>query len=147
MKILRFTFLQFLLIFAILSACAQNSGDKIVGNYYAKLSRNEAKVKAFKYQDGYRLQIYWLKNNINEDGSKKMDKNNPDKGKRSTLLENAVLVEKVIYKDGIWQGGKIYDPSSGRTYKVELKLKNNKELEVKGILGIFHKCMYWERIK
>lgn len=139
--------LQLLLVFAILPACAQGNGDRIVGNYYAKLSRNEAKVKAFKFQDGYRLQIYWLKNNKNEDGTQKLDLKNPNKGRRSTPLENAILVDKVVYKDGIWQGGKIYDPSSGKTYKVELQLKNNNQLEVKGILGIFHKCMYWDRVK
>ena len=134
-----------LMLFMPLGIFAQQ--DNIIGTYYAKLSRNDAKVKAFKYKDGYRLQICWLKNTKNADGSTKTDQKNPDATKRSTPMDRVVLVDKVTYKDGIWQGGRVYDPTSGKTYKVELRLKTAKQLEVKGILGIFHKCMYWDKIE
>ena len=74
-----------------------------------------------------------------------IDIKNPNKSKRSVPMQNVVLVDKVTYKDGCWQGGRIYDPTSGKSYKVELRLNNN-DLEVKGMLGIFHRTMHWKRL-
>jgi uncharacterized protein (DUF2147 family) len=45
------------------------------------------------------------------------------------------ILENLSYKNGTWEGGKIYDPESGKTYSCELKLKNKEILEVKGYLG------------
>jgi uncharacterized protein (DUF2147 family) len=125
---------------------AQGGADRIVGTYLAKLSRNDAKVKAFKYQGGYRMQICWLKETKHPDGTLKVDAKNPDASKRSTPMSQVVLVDKVTYEDGIWQNGRIYDPTSGKTYKVELSL-DGKTLQVKGKLGPFSKSMYWTKIE
>ena len=127
--------------------CAQSAADKIIGVYSASLSRNDAKIKAFQYKDGYRMQIFWLKTTKNPDGSLKTDQKNPDVSKRQIPMSEVVLVDKVSYEDGLWKNGQIYDPSSGKTYKVELKLKDAKTLEVKGKLGPFYKCMYWTKEK
>ena len=127
--------------------CAQSAADKIIGVYSASLSRNDAKIKAFKYKDGYRMQIFWLKTTKNPDGSLKTDQKNPDVSNRQIPRSEVVLVDKVSYEDGLWKNGQIYDPSSGKTYKVELKLKDAKTLEVKGKLGPFYKCMYWTKEK
>ena len=133
-------------LFCIVSMYGQADADRIVGTYLAKLSRNDAKVKAFKYKDGYRLQIIWLKETKNPDGSLKVDKNNPDEKMRTTPMTQVVLIDKVSYVNGKWQNGRIYDPTSGKSYKVELKLDGN-SLEVKGKLGPFSKNMYWTKIQ
>lgn len=62
-----------------LVAAAQADADRIIGNYMSKLSDNDAKAKVFKYNGGYRMQIYWLRNTHNPDGTLKTDKKNPDK--------------------------------------------------------------------
>lgn len=125
---------------------AQSAADRIVGTYLAKLSNNDAHVKVFKHNGGYRMQVIWLKTPKNADGTVKVDSKNPDKAKRNTPLTQVVLVDKVTYEDGIWQNGRIYDPTSGKTYKTELRL-DGKQLEVRGKLGPFHKSMYWTKIK
>ena len=135
-----------LCLFCTVSMYAQKEADRIVRTYLAKLSRNDAKVKAFKYQEGYRLQIVWLKETKNADGSLKVDKKNPDKKKRNTPMAQVVLVDKVTYEDGKWQNGRVYDPTGGRSYKVELTL-DGKTLEVKGKVGPFSKSMYWTKIE
>ena len=129
-----------------LCAFSQQEADRIVGLYKAKLSHNDAKIKVLKHQDGYRMQICWLKEPNHADGSPKLDTKNPDKSKRTTPMTEVVLIDKVTYEKGIWKNGIIYDPKGGRTYKVELKL-DGRQLEVKGKLGPFHKCMYWTKIQ
>jgi len=140
--------LIFLLLAVIcgLNSFAQADADRILGVYEAQLSNNEAKIKAFKYQDGYRMQIFWLKKPKNDDGTPKVDGKNPDKKRRTTPMTEVVLIDKVTYEDGLWQNGRVYDPTSGKSYKVELKLEG-KKLEVKGKWGPFFKRMYWKKIQ
>lgn len=139
-------FLTFLMaIFCTLATMAQ--ADKIVGTYKAVHDGKESKVKFFKYQDGYRAQVIWLKETKNPDGSIKKDVKNPDKAKRNTPADKIVLIDKITYKDGIWQNGKVYEPTSGKTYKVEVKFKDAKTLEVRGKLGPFFKNVYWTKIQ
>ena len=142
----RFFLTLMMVVTCTLAAFSQNAAaDRICGTYLAKLSKNDAKVKVFQYNGGYRLQVIWLKETKNEDGSLKVDSKNPNASKRKTPLSQVVLVDKVTYEDGIWQNGEIYDPQSGKTYKTELRL-NGKDLEVRGKLGPFHKSMHWTKI-
>ncbi len=129
-----------------LVAAAQADADRIIGNYMSKLSDNDAKAKVFKYNGGYRMQIYWLRNTHNPDGTLKTDKKNPDKAKRNTPMTEVVLVDRVTYEDGIWKNGRIYDPKTGKDYKTELRLKGN-TLELRGIAGPFHKNIIWTRVQ
>lgn len=130
-----------------LVARGQSAGDRIVGNYLAKLSHNDASIKVFPYQGGYRMQIYALREPRHADGTLKRDSKNPDATKRQTPMTEVVLIDRVTYDgDGVWKGGHIYDPAHGKTYRVELRLKDAKTLEVRGKLGPFYKCMYWTRM-
>lgn len=135
------------LLFTILCSLGMMAqADKIVGTYKAVHDGKESKVKIYKHQDGYRAQVCWLKETKNPDGSVKKDVKNPDKAKRSVNADKIVLVDKVVYKDGMWKDGKIYEPTSGRTYKVEIKFKDAKTLEVRGKLGPFGKSVYWTKL-
>lgn len=135
-----------LALFSCLGVSAQSAADKIIGTYKAIQEGNESKVKIFKHGDGYRAQIIWLKEPKNPDGTIKTDHRNPDKAKQKTPSDRIVIVDKVTYSDGLWQNGKIYDPTSGKTYKVEIKFKDAKTLEVKGKLGPFFKRVYWTKL-
>lgn len=134
-------------VFAITAAFAQ--ADKIVGTYKALRDGVNSKVKVFKYKDGYRAQVIWVDNLMNEDGSVRLDAKNPDPEKRKVQADKIVLIDKVVYKDGKWTDGKIYDPTSGKVYTVNLYFdKNeNKKLTVKGSIGPFFQRMYWTKIQ
>lgn len=140
----KFLMTMLLTICCTLGMMAQ--ADKIVGTYKAVHDGKESKVKIFKYQNGYRAQVCWLKETKNPDGSVKKDVKNPDKAKRNTPADQIVLVDKVTYEDGIWQNGKIYEPTSGKTYKVEIKFADAKTLQVRGKLGPFFKNVYWTKL-
>ena len=132
---------------ATLSISAQSAADKIVGVYRVVKDGRNSKVKVFKHGGGYRAQVIWLENMKNPDGSQRTDAKNPDPAKRNTPSNQIVLVDKVTYDadDNEWEDGRIYDPTSGKTYKVEMYFEKPDVLTVKGKLGPFYKKMYWTK--
>ena len=134
---------------ATLSLSAQSAADKIVGVYRVVKDGRNSKVKVFKHAGGYRAQVIWLENMKNPDGSQRTDTKNPDPAKRHTPSNQIVLVDKVTYDadDNEWEDGRIYDPTSGKTYKVEMYFEKPGVLTVKGKLGPFYKKMYWTKIQ
>lgn len=133
-------------IVTITSAFAQ--ADKVVGTYKAVRNGVTSKVSVFKNGDGYRAQVIWVDNLKKEDGSIRLDEKNPDPAKRKVQADKIVLIDKVKFdgKDK-WSGGKIYDPTSGKTYTVTLYFKDEKTLTVKGSIGPFFQRMYWTKIQ
>lgn len=135
------------LLMAAVSIFAQDA-DKIVGQY--KVSRNgvESKVKVFKNGDGYSAQVMWADNMKNPDGSMRTDEKNPDPKKRSVRADQIILIEKVTYnaKDNVWENGRIYDPTNGKTYKVKLWFDGDKKLKMRGYVGPFYDTSVWTKI-
>lgn len=128
------------------SLCAQT--DKIVGNYKVVRNGVASKVKVFKHDGGYRAQVTWVDNLKKEDGSIRTDEKNPDKSKRNVRADQIVLIDKVTYdsKENAWTNGKIYDPTSGKTYKVKLWFDGNKVLKMRGYIGPFHDTSEWTKV-
>ena len=132
-----------------MSAFAQsNAGDKIIGTYKAIQDGNVSKVKISKVGNGYKAQVIWLEEPNNADGTPKTDKKNPDASKRNNPADKIVLISKVTYdsKSNTWGNGKIYDPTKGKSFKVEIKFKDDKTLQVKGSLAIFSQTVTWTKL-
>lgn len=129
------------------AATAFAQADKVVGNYKAVRNGVTSKVKVFKVGNGYRAQVTWVDNLKMPDGSIRTDVKNPDASKRKVRADQIVLIDKVTYnaKGNEWSGGKIYDPTSGKTYTVTLYFKDDKTLTVKGSIGPFFQRMYWTK--
>lgn len=65
------------------------------------------------------------------------DRNNPDPALRTRSLTGLVILSYSGFSGGNkWTGGKIYDPSNGKTYSCNLQLKTNGVLEVRGYIGV-----------
>lgn len=145
-RILSFLLMAF--IATTLTVSAQSAADKIVGLYHVVKDGRNSKVKIFKHGDGYRAQVVWLENMKNPDGSQRTDQKNPDPKKRNTPSNQIVLVEKVTFDgDDTWENGYIYDPTSGKVYRVEMYFDKPNVLTVKGKLGPFFKRVYWQKIQ
>ena len=128
---------------------AQSAADRILGVYAAVEEGKDAKVRFTKLADGtYQGQIFWLKNDKNADGSPKMDIKNPDPEKRKVRADNIIIVWGIRYdaKENEWNGGKVYNPTSGKTYTAEVSLDGN-TLNIRGKLGPFGKLVYWKKIE
>ncbi len=120
-------------LFAAAGVAAQDA-DRIVGIYKAVEEGKESKVEFTRRPDGtYRGQIVWLRNPNNPDGTPKLDVKNPDKSKRSGRADRVVVVDGVKYdaEKGVWNGGRVYDPTKGKSYKVEVSFEDDRTLRVK----------------
>lgn len=130
------------------TALAQGNADAIVGNYSTVRNGVNSKIKISRQSNGtYRAQVTWVDNLKMPDGSIRTDIKNKDAKKRNVRADQIVLIESVSYnaKDNCWENGQIYDPTSGKTYKVKLDFKSDKRLRVRGYLGPFYESMYWDK--
>lgn len=79
------------------------------------------------------------------------DSNNPDKSKRNRPVVGITMLWG-FQPDGKnqWDSGRIYDPSSGKTYKSIMRLRaGGKQLHVRGYVGIslIGRTQIWTRVR
>ena len=129
----RIAFMLMILLFITGKMFAQNA-DKVLGVWLN--AEKDAKVEIYKTGDKYFGKIVWGKNIYEPDGkTARTDIKNPDPKLRSRSLVNLVILTNFTYDDGDWEGGKIYDPKSGKTYSCIMRFKGD-NLEIKGYVGI-----------
>jgi uncharacterized protein (DUF2147 family) len=73
------------------------------------------------------------------------DLNNPDPKLRSRSFQNLEIISGFALTDGDWQGGRIYDPNTGRTYKSKLALNRDGSLKVSGCIAFICQSQRWTR--
>lgn len=67
----------------------------------------------------------------------RVDKFNPDPALRERPLLGITILHGFAYEgDGVWKGGTIYDPNSGKTYKSTMTLVDQNTLKVRGYIGV-----------
>ena len=125
------------------SALAQD----VIGKW--KLEDGTAIVEVYKVGNVYNGKVVWLQEPTAADGTPAVDSNNPDKNLRKRPLIGLNLLHG-LKKDGKkYSGGKIYDPSNGKTYNCSMQVDGN-TLKVRGSLdsmGILGRTMDWFRVK
>ena len=131
-----------LLAMAALPAAAANSqSDDIAGVWQTKTG---GYVQVYKDGDSYDGRIVG-----SSDGKPRYDKKNPDADKRGRRLLGVVILHGLKYQDnGEYDGGHIYDPNSGKTYKAKATMKGPDTLDARGYIGIslLGKTQTWHRI-
>jgi uncharacterized protein (DUF2147 family) len=77
------------------------------------------------------------------------DSKNPDPALRSRPLLGLMIMKGFRHAKGIWDGGEIYDPDSGDTYKSQFRLDraDGAKLQLRGYIGIplFGRPEEWTR--
>ncbi|MEM7431569.1 MAG: DUF2147 domain-containing protein [Pseudomonadota bacterium] len=64
------------------------------------------------------------------------DIHNPDETLRTRSLLGITILQGFEYDgDGVWKGGTVYDPNSGKVYKSTLTLVDKSTLKVRGYVG------------
>ena len=118
-----------------ISVLKDDDGDKLIGVWQP--SHGKAKVKITKVGTKYFGKIVWLKYPTYDNGSKKVDKNNPNPKMHDTpLLGYKILKDFEYVGKKTWENGTIYDPENGSTYNCVIKLKDNNTIEVRGYIGV-----------
>jgi len=109
----------------------------------------EGRIEITKKGEKYYGTLYWLKQPNDENGQPKKDKKNPDETKRSRTIKGSQILEGFTAKEnGLYDGGTIYDPKSGKTYSCKMTLKGDK-LDIRGFVGLslLGRTETWTRVK
>ncbi len=136
-----------LLVLAGATAGSIPSGNEILGIWktFDKLGKLESSVEIYKEKDTYCAKIVSLTepnwpagDDQNMAGKPKNDRNNPNADLRSRPIIGMQIMQDFVYnaRKNIWEGGRIYDPGCGKTYKCKFALAFPNQLEVRGYIGI-----------
>ncbi len=140
-------------------AAAEGPGDAILGQWYTE--DDESKVRIVKKDGKYYGTIIWLDEPRYEAGDPdageiRRDRENPDPSKRDEPLVGLQVLKDFHYAadENAWEGGTIYDPAHGKTYKCVMRLKDDpkgydgKGLHVRGYIGFqaFGRTTVWYRV-
>ena len=124
-----------MMTFAVISLTAYS--QDIFGTWITE--SGDGNVEIYENNGKVFGKIVWLKK-----GADTKDTHNPDAKLKERKLIGVNLLSGLTKKGDKYEGGKIYDPKSGKTYKCAIWL-DGKELKVRGILGIFHSTQTWKR--
>lgn len=137
-----------------LTAAAQEP-DAIVGKWWNE--EKDAQIEIYPCEGRYCGKIILLKEpNFPANDAKgmagrtKVDRQNPDASKRDRPILGMNIVWGFTHSgENLWDGGFIYNPREGKTYKCKLSFENPDTLKVRGFIGIslIGKTNIWTRVK
>lgn len=93
--------------------------------------------------------IVWLREPLDPKGKPWTDILNPDANKRGRPVCGLQIIGGLKPAGrGAWEDGWVYDPEEGKTFNVELSLKDANTLTVFGYAGIrlLSETMHWRRL-
>lgn len=131
------------------AAQATTSAASILGRWQTEGGKSHVQI----YACGPHLcgQIVWLREPLGKDGQPKVDLRNPDQARRAQKIVGLQMLWNFTKSSdpNAWEGGRIYNPEDGDTYKSTMKLRPDGKLEVRGYVGIslLGKSQYWERAR
>ncbi|MBW2280715.1 MAG: DUF2147 domain-containing protein [Deltaproteobacteria bacterium] len=101
--------------------------------------RGSAKVEIARCGDALCGRVAWLRHPFDEHGCDLRDAENPDPALRGRPVVGLSLLRNLRASPddpGEWNGGDIYDPTSGRTYDAVLQMDGPDQLRVRGYFHI-----------
>jgi uncharacterized protein (DUF2147 family) len=137
-----------LVLFAGIGAAAAETPSPI-GRWLTEGGKSHVEI----YACGTQLcgKIVWLREPLFKDGRPKTDLNNSDKALHSRPIIGLPFLWNFVKasEPGVWEGGRIYNPEDGDTYKATITLRPDGKLALRGYVGIslLGKSQYWERVK
>jgi uncharacterized protein (DUF2147 family) len=113
--------------------------------------RGFAQVEIADCEDGLCGRVVWLRHPFDEDGCALRDVENPVPALRARPVTGLVILRALRPRPGApdeWDGGEVYDPSSGRTYRAALRMDGLDRLELHGYLGVrlLGRSTTWRRV-
>ena len=99
----------------------------------------DAKVELYEANGKVNGKIVWL-----EKGPDTKDTHNSDEKLRSRKLMGVNILSGLTKKSDKWEGGRIYNPKNGKTYKCSIWLEGDK-LKVRGYLAFLYETQTWKK--
>jgi len=107
--------------------------------------KKDGKVEIYQTGHTWCGKLIWGNTVIDENGKPRHDVLNPDPKLRSRPILGMVIITGLVYRDGKWRDGNIYDSTTGKTYSISV---NGNNLELRGYIGIplLGKTTIWQRV-
>ena len=140
--------MNFKILFLLITIFCQAQSDDILGIWLEE--KKQSKIEIYKKDNNFFGKIIWLKDPLDEYGNIKLDKKNPNNSMRKNPINGLIIMKDLKYKKkGEWSDGEIYDARSGKTYSLEVYMKNVDKLDLRGYIGytLFGKTTSWTRVK
>jgi uncharacterized protein (DUF2147 family) len=127
-------------------AFAQTGSDAINGTW--QNDKKTIKIEFFKTSSGYSAKIIWMADAKNEDGTPKLDKENPNPALRKNPLVGTVIIYNLKF-DGknSYRSGKIYAPRRGMTADCLITMLSSNKMSITAKKGLFSETKNWIRCK
>ena len=84
---------------------------------------------------------------VKRPGIPKTDLRNPDPALRSRPIQGLRIISGLHAKGNRWEGGRIYDPKSGKSYKSYVEINEDGSLKVAGCLAFICRAQRWTRVR
>lgn len=142
------TSLILLILTSLMPGAFAQSKDMLMGKWLT--SGGEAHVQVYQNGGKFSGRIIWLKEPNDESGKLKLDDNNPDVSLSRRALIGIEMLKGFSYaEEGVWDGGTIYDPKTGKTYSCKISLMNKDKINVRGYVGIslLGRTEIWSRVR
>lgn len=135
----------FVLFMGTFSAFSQNK-DIIEGRWLT--ATGDAHVLIYEKAGKFFGRLIWLKNPDDSNGIPRLDKNNPNAGLSKRPLIGSEILRDFSFIDGVWEGGSIYDPKTGKTYSCKISLASRDKINVRGYVGfsVLGRTENWSRV-
>ncbi len=116
---------------------------------YWLTEEGNAQVEIRACGDAYCGYTVWLRDPVDDDGAPLRDTNNPEPDQRDQELIGLKILWDMTpaSRDNRWDGGRVYDPANGNTYRARMDLVDGDELRLRGYVGspLFGRTSTWTR--
>ena len=127
-----------LIVFLVLTLMSvAGYAQDVIGKWVTE--GGDSQVEIYKNGDKLNGKIVWLKK-----GDGQLDVHNPDKKLQSRKLVGTNILTGLTKKGEKWEGGKIYNPKNGKTYKCSIWLEEG-NLKVRGYVAMFYETQTWTK--
>ena len=128
---------MFLMAFVLVSMAGYS--QDVLGKWLTEAG--DAQVEIYQAGDKLNGKIVWL-----QQGPETKDKHNPDAKLQGRKLMGVNILSGLSKSKNKWEGGKIYNPKNGKSYKCTMWLEGDK-LKVRGYVAMFYETQTWTRKK
>jgi uncharacterized protein (DUF2147 family) len=123
------------------AADAKFPPESIVGEWWTE--KKDGRIRFVKHEDGtYRGILTWGTH-------PRKDQFNKDPKLRDRPIIGMVLMWHLVYTDGKYEDGYVYNPEDGATYRIKVWLTGLASLKLRGYMGIslFGQTQTWTRYR
>ncbi len=140
-------FLIIVLSIGVNCVIAQNK-EALLGKWLT--TSGDAQILIYPNGSKFSGRIVWLKKPNDNTGKPETDDKNPDPNQAKKPVIGLEMLKGFTYTDeGVWEGGTIYDPKTGKTYSCKISMINPNQIHVRGFVGIslLGRTEIWSRVR